>query len=366
MKKYNKKSVINFFKNKPRAVKKYTNYIRHTKRSGLQSVLRGIQLNYSNKCNFRCKHCFTNSSSNQIEDDAGKLNICDIERIADEADKLGIWEIDIQGGEPLMLPELENIVKAFKPERFYIFITTNGWMLDKETAQRLKDWGLDRVTVSIDDFDKEKHDNFRGKKGSFKKALRALRNVHAVGLRANINVTVGHFNAKSKSLQDLIEYAQERGYMVSLLPATPTGAWHQNLDVMLDSEDIRHLEKLRQANKQVYRDLWSFQDNANLGCPAVNIAYINPYGDVLPCPYIHIKLGNIRSEPLESILERGFRINYFRNYQKKCLVGENIKFASKYLKKDMSILKPLYIDEVFSSEDILDLHEIDIIGNSKC
>lgn len=79
--------------------------------------------------------------------------------------------------------------------------------------------------------------------------------------------------------------------------------------------------------------------------------YVNPTGDILPCPYIHAKLGNIKDEPLKDIIDRGFTVKKFREYSGKCLVGEDRKFAEKYLNKDMTILNPLPFDEVFEKED---------------
>lgn len=97
--------------------------------------VKGFILNYSNKCNFQCPHCYTRSGAGEFGET--KLTIDDIKRLADEADELGVYEIDIQGGEPLLNPQLFEILDAIGPDRFYIYITTNGWLLDRNMAEKL-------------------------------------------------------------------------------------------------------------------------------------------------------------------------------------------------------------------------------------
>ena len=48
------------------------------------------------------------------------------------------------------------------------------------------------------------------------------------------------------------------------------------------------------------------------------------------CPYVHIKIGNILKEPLKDIVEKGFKIKYFRNHSDLCLAGEDKEFINKY------------------------------------
>ena len=92
-----------------------------------------------------------------------------VERVANEAHELGIFEWDLQGGELLSRPQiLFDTLNAMKTERFYVYLTTNGWYMTEEIAQTLADLGVNRVSVSIDSMDSETHDRFRGRKGSWK------------------------------------------------------------------------------------------------------------------------------------------------------------------------------------------------------
>jgi MoaA/NifB/PqqE/SkfB family radical SAM enzyme len=209
---------------------------------------------------------------------------------------------------------------------------------------------VDRVSVSIDAFTEEEHDKFRRKNGSFKRCMQALENAKKVGMKPYVNIVVGHYNAQSEELRKFLDKLDHLGYGIVFNCASPTGNWRGNYDVMLNEEDSKAIEQLKKEHPSIIRDLWNYfnpDDTLVYGCPAVNLFYVNPLGDILPCPYIHTKLGNIKEEPLETIIKRGFNIQQFRENSKKCLVGEDREFAMKYLDKDMSILNPIELKDMF-------------------
>lgn len=315
--------------------------------------LKGFHLNYSNKCNFTCPHCFTRSGAGETGET--RLTVEDIKRLADQADALGAYEIDVQGGEPLLNPDLFKILEAIDTSRFYVYITTNGWFLDQEMAEKIAAAGVDRVSVSIDAFNPEEHDSFRRKKGSFKRCLEALEYVQQAGMKAYVNIVVGHYNAQSEELKEFVSFLEKNNWGIVFNCACPCGNWRGNYEVMMTEEDSKAVELLKREHKDIIRDLWNFlnpNDNQLVyGCPAVNWFYVTPLGDILPCPYIHTKLGNIKEEPLENILKRGFSVKKFREYSEKCLAGEDMDFAKKYLDHEGTILNPVPLDEMFGIED---------------
>ena len=89
--------------------------------------------------------------------------------------------------------------------------------------------------------------------------------------------------------------------------------------------------------------------------------YITPIGDVLACPYVHIKIGNVLEQSLKEIVEYGFSIKHFNNNSPICLAGENKEFVSKFMSKaGQSIFKPAIPSEVFPESDFLDPKDVKI------
>ena len=71
-------------------------------------------------------------------------------------------------------------------------------------------------------------------------------------------------------------------------------------------------------------------------------AEMTPKGDVLVCPYLHIKIGNIFEQPLKDIINYGFTIKYFKNFTELCLSGEDKDFVRKYMQiNDQSIFNKI-------------------------
>ena len=91
-----------------------------------------------------------------------------------------------------------------------------------------------------------------------------------------------------------------------------------------------------------------------LGCTTVNRLYVTPIGDVLVCPYVHIKIGNIFEQSLKEIVDYGFSIKYFKNHSDLCLAGEDKSFIEKFMTKSgQTIFKPALAKDIFSKEDFI-------------
>lgn len=314
---------------------------------GVGTAPRGLLLNYSNACNFKCKQCFTESPGRPV---TGSLTLEDIRKLADEADELGMYEILIEGGEPLVCKDLYDMIGIFGEDRFYIEMTSNGYLLTQEVAHKLKQAGMSRVSISLDSTKSEIHDEYRGVKGAYEHALKALENVQNADMQPSVNFLVGHYNIHSGEVEEIAEFCQKHNYHFSIVLATPTGNWKGRFDVMLTPEDTAYLEGLRQKYKHFWRDIWPPLPNKKVrvsGCIAVNRPYINPFGDVLPCSYLHMKLGNIKEQSLKEIMEYGFSFPCFGERHDCCYAGEDPRFMEQNCMYEMSILEPIDIKKVF-------------------
>ncbi len=346
---------------RPRLMEKlrsFHNYVR--KNNGqIGTKQRGIDLNFNNACNLKCEYCFTNAPKGDHAKDM--LPIEKIADIANQADELGIFEFDLQGGELLLRPKLLfEVLKAIKPERFYMYLTTNGYFLDAAMAKRLAEAGVSRVSVSVDSFDEATHDRIRGKKDSWRRAMEGLKHVRNAGIDPYLNITVGHYNAFSQDIEMLCQYSEDQEYTTLLNVAVPSGMWlklDKMTEVIVDEKDKTRLIELRKRHKNILRNIWNPFDKGFegvLGCNTVNRLYITPLGDVLVCPYVHIKIGNIHEQSLKEISEYGFRIKHFREYSPLCLAGENTEFIKSYMSFDgQSIFNPKHAKDIFKPEDFI-------------
>ena len=189
--------------------------------------------------------------------------------------------------------------------------------------------------------------------------MEALEHVRAVGMDPYLNITVGHYNAKSEDLRMLLQYSKDHKYRTLVNVAVPSGMWKDAHEEICDENDIQHIRNLRKEFKNMNRNLWNPFDKNNekiLGCTTVNRIYITPLGDVLVCPYIHIKIGSVWENSLKEITDNGFKIKHFKNHSNLCLAGEDTNFIKKFMtgKKGQSIFNPVNAKDVFTQEDYID------------
>jgi len=136
--------------------------------------------------------------------------------------------------------------------------------------------------------------------------------------------------------------------------AKPVGAWEGNLDVVCGNEEWEYLSEL-EKEYNVFTHLTPGY-GIDIGCIAVKrMISVTKYGDVMPCPYMHISLGNFFKEPLKDIIERGLSIKYFA-YGKKnpCwMANKDANFIHEVLPKIYGKLVPVPYYDVFTENDFI-------------
>lgn len=311
-----------------------------------------LQFQYDYTCNFQCQHCCITKL--QGEKARRHFTINDVRELSRQADEMGLAHVVITGGEPLVFPDFDDIVKAFDPAKFYITSDTNGWFLDLERARHLKAIGVDKIQLSLDSLSAKEHDDFRRKPGSHARALRALDASLEAGLNTIISTVVTKKRIRSQEFIEFIEFANKKGVAVFVTYAKPVGAWEGNYDVMITKDDMDYVRELEKKYKVFTHLTPSY--GMNLGCIAVKrMVSITKFGDVMPCPYIHVSLGNFFEEPLKDIIARGMKIKCFHDHNDTCLIAEDRNFITEYEEKRIYGKKlPVPYQDVFKPEDFID------------
>lgn len=106
----------------------------------------------TNQCNLRCRHCYA-SAREKLENE---LSLDEVKQLLRELSQVGTVEVEFSGGEPLLRPDLFEIIEYAKGLDFSVVLITNGTLVDRETAKRLGSLGLKHVQVSLDGL-KENH-----------------------------------------------------------------------------------------------------------------------------------------------------------------------------------------------------------------
>jgi radical SAM protein with 4Fe4S-binding SPASM domain len=158
---------------------------------------------------------------------------------------MGVFEVRINGGEPLSHREIRRILPNLKQRRFRKVMLTNGTLLDEETALLLKESGI-IPTVSLDDSVAEGHDLFRGVKGSFERTIEALKILRKHRVPFGINCCL-HKNNLCR-YEDVIDLAVEHGACrIAFLDLKPVGRMRNHRDWVPSYGDYEELMKYLEA-----------------------------------------------------------------------------------------------------------------------
>lgn len=294
-----------------------------------ESRLRSVSLSVSYRCNLNCIHC---SAAKFMDRSRKDMGVEDFKRLGDELAKNGAYIIQLTGGEPLLRKDLEDIVRAFDPSRFYVSINSNTTLVTAERLRSLKAAGVDNLGISIDAWDAEEHERFRKKKGIHAHSVKVLDMILDAGLSVMVFAVVTHQNVRGQAFVDLCEYTKRKGVVLVAGWAVPCGNWNGNDDVLLTEDDLEYLETIHEKYLHVRTD---FEANYHhWGCPAVKEKlYITSYGDVVPCDFLHVGLGNVFRNSIAEIRENALKVDWFREYNAVCLACNDRDFQELHLKK---------------------------------
>jgi MoaA/NifB/PqqE/SkfB family radical SAM enzyme len=303
-----------------------------------------IQLQYNYICNMKCTHCsisdFRFSPENK---DKHKLSIKDIKNIAQQADALGISQFDITGGEPLLFKELDAIIEAIDPSKFYIQCDSNGWYLTDEKAKHLKEIGVDKINLGLDSLDEISHDAFRKSPGAWKRAMASIDSTLKAGMTSQIATVVSKKRLYSEEFIQFLEFAKSKNTIVGVCWPFPTGKLADtNLELITQAE-IDYLNTLTTEYK-VYDHL-SKTFGRDIGCTVVKrLISITQFGEVMPCPWMFFSLGNVLNTPLKNILDKGMK--YFGHYISNCPIVMDKSFIEKYVVPTYGLSSPIPIENI--------------------
>ena len=180
----------------------------------------------TSRCNLRCAHCFASSS----EGSASELAYRDLESIFNQLESMGIFEVRVNGGEPLLHDGIDKILAFLRKKRFRKVILTNGTLLDGRIVKLLKESGT-IPTISLDDSQGKSHDSFRGVEGAFDRTIKAMRLLRDCGVEYGINCCINRTNMAR--YEEIITLAEKCGASrIAFLDLKPTGRMKNNLSLV--------------------------------------------------------------------------------------------------------------------------------------
>ncbi|MCI4625298.1 MAG: radical SAM protein [Candidatus Magnetoovum sp. WYHC-5] len=319
---------------------------------------RHLHFELTYRCSCRCVFC----SRWQIgpENAHNELTTEEIKEAISDAINLGVIGISFSGGEPFIREDFLEIAEFCKDKGLRVHVNSNGTCIDKTNAEYVNKI-FDSVLLSVDSMDETIHDTFRGVKGTFKKAIKALELIDR-------KKTVVQLVINSKNIDQLYDYVKFMATKTDKIRLQPI---HSNPDNLLNLRDLyiddfknsvtleskwnNFIKKLKESglklhgSEKFYSLFPAFLTDplllkGKIDCFMGSFGFfIEPYGNVVPCEGIRKPYGNIKEEKLANIWKtaNAFRRNY-HNKKRPCVcmygcLDNDINFWDKFFS-----IKPIY------------------------
>jgi len=205
-------------------------------------IAKKLRVSVTDRCNMRCGYCMPQNNTKWF-DSTDVLSFEEIVRLSSVFANLGVEKIRITGGEPLVRPSIENLIKSIAKIRHIksIGLTTNGLLL-LERVKALKSSGLNSVNISLDSFKEVRFKMMTGING-LGKVISSIQKAKDAGFDVKINtVVVRGWN--DDEVVEFANFARRTGITVrfiEFMPLDGTGIWRSDL-VFSKKEMIEKLE----------------------------------------------------------------------------------------------------------------------------
>lgn len=323
-------------------------------------------------CNLRCRHCHAAANTSAKDD----LTTSEAKKFIDELSGMDEFRMLVYtGGEPLMRPDLFELLRHSMKAGMTNVIATNGTLITEDVAFKLREAGVVGAAVSLDSCKDSIHNYIRNNDNAFNLAMRGMRALKKAGILLQINVTAMDYNFAS--LDELIELADREGSGIMLMyQLVPVGRGSSIQEAALDINENKKLLKtiaLKQrdvstliepvAGPQYWPYLMEQKGKTDgfwlklaeqifHGCAAGRgFVYIKANGDVWPCPFMEINAGNVKEASFQKIWRQSEIFVNLRNredtlqgncreckYRKICggCRGRTLAYNMNYLAEDPS------------------------------
>ncbi len=241
--------------------------------------------NSTRKCNLKCVHCYTDS---EYKDYSGELTTDEAKKMIKDLGEFKVPAILFSGGEPLLRKDLFELAEFALENGVKPTLSTNGTLITKEKAKKLKETGFTYVGISLDGIG-EINDKFRGVPGAFEKAMEGFRNCVEVGQRVGLRLTLTKRNYLD--LERIFDFIEEeninRACFYHLVYAG------RGIDIMKD--DLTH-EESRDAMDIILRRSKDFSERGL----EKEILTVDNHVDGI---YLYLKLKKENPEKAEEVIK---------------------------------------------------------------
>jgi MoaA/NifB/PqqE/SkfB family radical SAM enzyme len=259
------------------------------------------------KCPMNCLHCYEGDEINKEDN----LTVDILKQIVSKYQNLGAASFIIGGGEPMCrVKDLIEILRSAKPTSEF-WISSSGYNLNAHNAAELKKAGLGGVSLSIDHFDTEANNSFRGHPRAMEIAIEGAGNCLSAGLGVSTALCATKDFISKRNLLKYAEFSKKLGAGFIWLIEPRAEGRYRDMNVTLEEQHFQILDDffITLNNDKKYKDyprvLFPNYNHRRLGCGGAGKSniMIDTDGFVNPCPFCRKKIVHALSPDSERFVK---------------------------------------------------------------
>ena len=190
------------------------------------------------KCNLACSHCGSRAGDARVEELTTAEALDLVHQLAEE----GIREVSLIGGEAFLRKDWLEIAAEIKRCGMKPTMTTGGLGISQRTADRMREAGIDTVSVSIDGLEAT-HDFLRGKPGSWQSCFKTIGYLTKAGISVGSNCQINRLSAPQlPMIYQLLKDTGVRAWQIQL--TVPMGNAADHTEILLQPWELLDLYPL--------------------------------------------------------------------------------------------------------------------------
>ncbi|MBN1559497.1 radical SAM protein [candidate division KSB1 bacterium] len=292
------------------------------------------QIGLTNACPQNCQYCYNKNRRGVTMDTAAII------RLIQDLKRMGVLWLGFTGGEPLLNKDIVKIAESAGDDVALKLFTT-GFSLTSELASNLKKAGLMYVSVSLDHWQEQRHDEARRYPGAFRLALKAIDILKERGdIHVGVSAVLSRDMIRNGQVEEFLEFLISMGIHEAWLSETkPSIDAYWDDELVITENDRMNLgrlqDKYNKEGKITINYLGHFEGREHFGCNAGHkMVYVDAFGEVSPCVFTPMTFGNIAEKSIELLFSEMKR--HFPS-EEGCFINKNYKLFRKYI-KDHSII----------------------------
>lgn len=309
-----------------------------------------LELTYC--CTCKCGFCLRWKVGPKMA--KNELTTTEIKKLLSDAYKIGTRYVGFTGGEPFLREDIFELGNYARKIGLNVNVASNGTLINEGNIEKIVET-FDSVTISMDGVDKQTHDQIRGVKGVYDKAMKTLDLFIKWKFPTAVNMVITEKNYNQ--IDDYIGFFESKKIPIQLTPVHDYETSFLKVKKELKEIDINNFKKIWSNLSEKYDFLNNFfyryvpdffVSPARLlkkyTCFAGSaMFFVNPFGDVFPCEFNRISMGNVKKESLIKIWSRSINLRKQISSSKRscicwthCVVPLNSKLTKYVCLKKLS------------------------------